>query len=55
MTLVLKLKNNKTILINTEDYAFNSRIFRYKDAQGVHYVPFRMIQEWSFGKSGGKQ
>jgi len=55
MIIVLTLKNNKTILINTDDYAFDNGIFRYKDAQGVHYIPFKTIKEWSFGTEKRKK
>lgn len=55
MIIVLTLKNNKNILINADDYAFDNNIFRYKDSQGVHYIPFKIIKEWSFGTEKRKK
>lgn len=50
MKLVLSLKNNKIILVDTNDYEIGNDILRYKDTAGEHFISFAMIKELGFGK-----
>ena len=55
MVIVITLNNNKSVLLDVNNYEFDGEAIKYTDNAGKHYIPFSKVKHWSFGTEQRKK